>query len=204
MRIYQVQSNNYSCNTNKNAKTLNFKKLIIDKSVDKDILKEIIKNDEILKLVSLFHGIGIDLRAIYKRVGCDVARGRRGWTSLQFVNNEQYKKYLKNSERNFDRLYSVSRTGVYNSEPLDSSDFARIQKGDAEKAFQNYFERQEFLHEIPRRIKEQMQLWELEILERDNYLKKVDDFNKSLERSSRKNQVEKPKSFWEKISNLFS
>ena len=41
MRIYQVQSNNYSCNTNKNAKTLNFKKLIIDKSVDKDILKEI-------------------------------------------------------------------------------------------------------------------------------------------------------------------
>ncbi|MBP3925212.1 hypothetical protein J6E39_08235 [bacterium] len=153
MKIQNISysTNNYSGKTNQSQKNPTFGKLIVDEDIPFDILQAVVKNEELKKLVKMFHGINKDIEVSY-HIPWDSGNTI---DSLHFIPDDM-----------LDSVVLFSETKELNSKPIIQQ-IENLKNGFAEKVFNKYL------------IKNSER--ENDVIKKQNILKCVDEFNNSLE-----------------------
>jgi len=162
MRIQNVNysTNNYSVKSSKKQQNPSFGKLIIDKGegeyIPKEILRAVAKNEELKKLVRIFHEIGKNLKLDYdipKRCLFFFVQDKKDYFSEGIVTSFRESSIFENN-------YTIA--GKIN----------KLREGFAESAFNKY-------------QREKAELAKMTDLEQEA-LNIIDAFNKSLDKAETK------------------
>ena len=153
MKIQNVSysTNNYSGKTNQSQKNPTFGKLIVDKDIPFDILQAVVKNEELKKLVKMFHGINRDIEVSYH---------------IPTISSNTIESLYFRPDNRLDSVVSFSETMEYDSKPIRQQ-LENLKNGFAEKVFNKY------LKQTSKR--------ENDVMKKQNILESVNEFNNSLE-----------------------
>lgn len=151
IQIISYSTNNYSGKTNQSQKNPTFGKLIVDEDIPLDILQAVVKNEELKKLVKMFHGINRDIKVSY-HIPTD---------SFNTIESLYFR-----TDNMLDSVVLFRETMEYNSKPIRQQ-LENLKNGFAKKVFNKY------LMENSER--------ENDVMKKQNILKSVNEFNNSLE-----------------------
>lgn len=194
MRVDKILSTNYSnITTQKQQKqnNPNFGKLLISNSVSNNIIKELVRNPEIQKLVKLYDEVGINLKAVHYITQEDACALTRAGEHLRLVDPKIYKGSWAN-------LSDATRLAIDGYKEKDIiATIKKLPKDTAAKEFKQYYNESDYPKRFKKNKRVQIPL-PPEYIERQKALGEVKDFNRTLSNGKNKS------SFWEKLISLFN